>query len=634
MQALDPSDNPSLPSLTLPRVGTWRILLGLLQGLLLYLLYRAAKDHAWPATESLLFVPLVLIALFVPPLLVSSLGHMPRRRLVLWGLLAALVLAGLGWHDAWRSADLPLPTVRPGPDYVSLPGVSRSAFPTHILVFFSAGGLFIAHSLIMAGVRDRRRIATYTTQFDIAWKLGVQLAFSGLFTGVSWLVLLLGAQLFELVKLTFLTELMREEWFAIPVTAFAFACAMHLTDVRPAIVHGIRGLLLVLMSWLLPVAVLLVGGFLASLPFTGLAPLWSTRHAASVLLLAAAALVVLINAAWQQGGDASDAVPAVSMAVRVAARIAALLLAPLVLIAVHALFLRVRDYGWTGDRVSAAACMLVALCYAAGYFHAALRPGWLPSLAQVNIATAFVIIAVLLALFSPLLDPARISVNSQLARLASGKVQADRFDFAFLRFDGERYGRAALDRLERGASGPAAGPAVGPDAVLMRRQIALVRKMQGRWSPNAPQPPANLAANLRIHPDGARLPESFLRTDWGLNDRAYLYPDCLLRADRGCDAFLLDVTGDGKPEVLLFRSQGKDNRNTGPDSLVLREDAQGRWSAYATLLLPATDCKTLHDTLDSGKVGAIPAALADVDIGGLRARLNPVDLNSGCRQKR
>src|SRR5437868_9796072 len=110
MQALDPSDtpspSPSLPPLTLPRVGTWRILLGLLQGLLLYFLYRAAKAYAWPATEFLLFVPLVLIALFVPPVLVSSLGHMPRRRLVLWGVVVALVLAGLGWHGAWRTAAL------------------------------------------------------------------------------------------------------------------------------------------------------------------------------------------------------------------------------------------------------------------------------------------------------------------------------------------------------------------------------------------------------------------------------------------------------------------------------------------------------------------------------------------------
>jgi hypothetical protein len=625
MQALDPSDTPALPPLTLPRVGTWRILLGLLQGLLLYHLYRAAKGDIWPATHFLLFVPLVLVALFVPPVLASSLGHMPRRQVVLWSAVVAAMLAGLGWHDAWRTADLPLSAHLPATDYVSLPGVSRAAFPTKELVFFAAAGLFIAHALVMAAARDGRRIASYATRFDTAWKLGVQLAFSGLFTGVTWLVLFLGAQLFELVKLNFLTELMREAWFAIPATAFAFACAMHLTDVRPAIVHGIRGLLLVLLSWLLPVAVLLVGGFLATLPFTGLAPLWGTRHAATVLLCAAAAFVVLINAAWQQGGDGQD----VARAVRVAARIAALLLAPLVLIAVYALFLRVRDYGWTGDRVNAAACMLVAGCYAAGYFHAGLRPGWLPSLARVNIAAAFVIIGLLLALFSPLLDPARISVNSQLARLASGEVKADRFDFAFLRFDGERYGRAALDRLERTASGASGGP----DAALVRRQVAIVRKMERRWSRNEPQPPADLAVSLRVHPDGARLPESFLRTEWLLKNQAYLYPDCLRRADRRCDAFLLDVTGDGKPEVLLFRAQEKEARYATPDALVIGEDAQGRWSAQATLQLPAVDCKTLHDTVGSGKVRAIPPVLADVEIGGLRARLNPVGLATGCRRK-
>jgi hypothetical protein len=577
----------------------------------------------------------------VPVLLISGLGHMHRRQLVLWGGAVALLLAGLGCYDAWRVADLPaMPLAKAspaqaGPERILAPGAYRSAFPSSELLFFTAAGLFIAHSLVMAAVHERRRIAAYATQFDIAWKLGVQLAFSGLFTGVTWLVLQLGAQLFELVKLKFLTGLMHEEWFAIPVTAFAFACAMHLTDVRPAIVRGIRSLLLVLMSWLLPVTVLLVGGFLATLPFTGLAPLWSTRHAASVLLCAAAGFVVLINAAWQQGGDGKEAAPTVSIVVRVAARIAALLLAPLVIIAIYALFLRVRDYGWTGDRVSAAACMLVASCYAGGYFHAGLRPGWLPSLAQVNIATAFVIIAALLALFSPLLDPARISVNSQLARLASGKVKADTFDFAFLRFDGERFGRAALDRLERLAAGPAGGLANGIDSALVRRQIAIVRKMRNRWSRNQPQPPADLAANLRVHPDGARLPESFLRTDWILrDDDDYVYPDCLRRANRRCDAFLLDVTNDGKPEVLLFREQETDTRNTGADSLVLGEDAQGRWSAYATVSLPAIDCKTVRDNLASGRVGTLPPLLADVEIGSLRARLNPVASVADCHLKR
>jgi hypothetical protein len=618
MQAIDPTDTPPLPALTLPRVGTWRILIGLLQGLLLYFLYHAAQERAWPATDPLLFVPLIVAALFVPVLLVSSLGHMNRRQLVLWGGFAALLLAGLGCYDAWRVADLPLapPVPHDGSPYNPGPGPHRSAFPSPQLLFFTAAGFFIAHSLVMAAVRDRRRIAAYSTHFDIAWKLGVQLAFSGLFTGVTWLVLLLGAQLFELVKLTFLTELMRKAWFGIPVTAFAFSCAMHLTDVRPAIVRGIRGLLLVLMSWLLPVIVLLVGGFLATLPFTGLAPLWATRHAASVLLLAAAAFVVLVNAAWQQGGESPARV------VRLAARAATLLLAPIVLIAIYALYLRVRDYGWTGDRVSAAACMLVAACYAAGYFHAGLRRGWLPSLAKVNIAVAFVVIGVLLALFSPLLDPARISVASQVARLESGKVKPDKFDFVYLRFQGERFGRAALERLDR------APP--GPDAAEVRRQIAAVRKKEFPWQREQPAPrPLDLAANLRVRTPGARLPEAFLRTDWGMKAQAYQYPECLRLAGKTCDVFLLDVNGDGRDEVMVSEEQRKAQDILAQD-VVLGANAQGEWELFATLGYPMVDCMLLQQERNGGKVRAVPSDLSDIVIGNTRVRLIPKSNKPAC----
>jgi hypothetical protein len=620
MHALDPSGSPALPALTLPRVGSWRILLGLLQGLLLYLLYRAGKEQVWPATASLLFVPLVLAGLLLPPLLISGLGHMRRRQLLLWGGLALLVLAGLGCHDAWRVSDLPLapggqPNVRYGPS----PGLYRAVYPSAQLVPFAMAGFFIAHTLVLAAVREGRRIASYGAYFDIAWKLGVQLAFSALFTGVSWLVLQLGAALFELVKLKFLTELIREEWFAIPVTAFAFSCAMHLTDVRPSIVRGIRGLLLVLLSWLLPVIVLLVGGFLLALPFTGLEPLWSTRRAAAVLLFAAAGLVVLINAAWQNGEVGKE----VARVVRVAARIAALLLAPLVLIAMYALYLRVRDYGWTGDRVSAAACMLVAACYAAGYFRAALRPGWLPSLAAVNIATAFVVIGVLLLVFSPLLDPARVSVASQVARLETGRVKADRFDFAFLRFDGERYGRAALDRLEREAT--------GADAALVRRQVAMVRKLKSHWDrADMAARPADLGVNLSLRQPGARLPDAFLHTDWALSDKAYLFPDCLRQPDKHCDAYLLDLSGDGKPEVLLFGSRGEEAPARIPQALVFGEDAQGHWQAIARVSLPTVDCKALQEDLAAGKVGTAPSALADIRIGGVQAHLQPLEPGQGC----
>ena len=47
-------------------------------------------------------------------------------------------------------------------------------------------------------------------------------------------------------------------------------------------------------------------GFLASLVFTGLEPLWRTRSAAALLLVSAAALVVLINTAYREGAGAGS----------------------------------------------------------------------------------------------------------------------------------------------------------------------------------------------------------------------------------------------------------------------------------------------------------------------------------------
>lgn len=417
--AVSSGDAPVSDAIVTGRIALLRTGIGLAQGLVLYFLYLVADYDVWPAIESLLFAPMLLVALFCPVIAISSLGHLARRQLLAWAAVAAASVAALAVYDIWRMGSTP-----------ERWHASHVTMPSHELCVFLAASLFIAHALVLSGAHDRRRIAAYATYFEIAWKLGVQLAFSGLFVGITWAALLLGSELFKLVKIDFLWKLIREPWFGIPVTAFAFSCAMHLTDVRPAIVQGIRGLLLVLASWILPVLTLIVAGFLASLPFTGLEPLWATRSAAAVLLFADAAVVILINAAWQNG-----AAP-VARVIRLSARVAALLLVPVTIIAMYALALRVADHGWTVDRIVAAACMLVASCYAIGYAAAALRKGWLALLAPVNIATAFVVLGTVLLLFSPLLDPARVSVNSQLARLEAKKVGIDKFDLAYLRFEG------------------------------------------------------------------------------------------------------------------------------------------------------------------------------------------------------
>lgn len=583
------------------KVMAARLAAGLVQGVLLYWLYASARDLVWPATAQYVMVPLMMVGLILPVLLVSSLGHLKPRHAAAWLPVVLAILLVLSLHDAWRGMNT----------HPLLSNWEQKPFysPSELLVFFSAVFFFIAHTLVMAGAQDGRRIAGYNTYFETGWKLAIQLLFSVFFVGVLFIVLFMGAELFMLVKLEFLRKLLQESWFNVPVICTAFSCAMHVTDVRPSIVRGIRTLLLVLMSWILPVAVVLVTGFLCTLPFTGLTALWETRHATSVLLGAAAVLLVLINAAFQNG-EALVALP-----LRVAARTAAILILPVTAVGVYALGLRVAQYGWTSDRVIAAACLLVALFYAIGYVWAAYQyDTWLRPVSTVNVWASFLVLAVLLALFTPIADPARIGVNSQMARLAKGKTAAADFDFRYLRFDGGRYGQEALEELKQRST--------GPDAALLQREAtaALALALNDRWMlPKKFTAPASVAANLSVWPAGAQLPPSFLSQEWELTQDDEK-PSCLSRKEGKCDAILLDADGDGKQDVLLLE---KGRVHAG---YLFAESSEGKWTVAATLGYRDTNCASLAEKLRKGEFSFVAPRFKELDIGGRLVRFEDMRL--------
>src|SRR6185312_12964113 len=166
-----------------------RLALGAAQGLALYLLYRAADAHDWPAPEPTSFAPLLMTALYVPPLVSQAMGSMRLRTLLIWALLAAIACCGLAIYDRLSH---------------SVILNKDDLLPRFSLFFFGFVGLFIAQSLIAGGDAEGRYVAHYSSYFDAAWKLGVQLALSAVFVGVFWGVLWLGAALFDLIKLDFL----------------------------------------------------------------------------------------------------------------------------------------------------------------------------------------------------------------------------------------------------------------------------------------------------------------------------------------------------------------------------------------------------------------------------------------------
>jgi len=575
-------------------VSGYRFALGLLQGGALSLLYLAYEQRSWPATDGEIFAPLLLVALLVPLLVIQSLRSLHLRTLVAWTVIATALIAALGFYDIWRAWPQ---------DWVIASAPPYGAWQPHLLpsvrfVVALLAILFIAHALIVSADADGRPVANYAIYFDVAWEQGIQLALTGIFVGVFWALMWLGAAMFELLKLDFLSQLFRHHWFWIPATTLAAAIGIHVTDARVGLVRGTRVLALSLLALLLPLMTVLLIGFLAALAVTGLEPLWSTRHGAALLLFADAVVLVLINAAYQDG-TRDRHVPSL---LRFFGRGAAILPVPLVALAAYALALRIVQYGWTADRVLATAAVVVMACHAIGYAGAAFAHPWLRPIERWNVYGALVTLAVLLALFSPLADPARISVDDQMARVANGTIPPDKLDLAYLRWEAGRYGKAALETI-------AARPG-GRDAPVQTRAKQLLDTKNRYELPEAAHP---LASNLVVHTPDGKLPDSFLAQDWHAASNPGYVPFCLrLASNAKCDVFIRDLKGDGTPQIIIVDSA----TIVGFD-----RDATGYWRASATWVAHCQDAIT---ALHNGQLAApAPPPWPDLEVAGEHLHLAP-----------
>jgi hypothetical protein len=553
-----------------------RLATGFAQGLLLYGLYQADKSKVWPATQREVYGALLMVFLFAPFVVLAGVSALRWRTLVTWKGVAALVAGGLGAYGVW-SGD---------PAAKGVDGLGPQTF------FAIAALIFIGHHLIQPADMERRRIARFPTYFDVSWKHGVQGALSLGFTGAFWLLLFLAAALFKLIGVDAIDKLIKHEAFAFPATAVMFAAAVQLTDVRANLVRGVRTVALTLLAWLLPLMALIAAAFLLTLPFTGLEPLWKTRSATAILLTADAFLILLTNAAYQDGTETTAVV------LKWAGRLAGVLLVPITVLAGYGLSLRIGQYGLSPDRIIAMACVLVAAGYAVGYAVAAVRPGdWMKALEATNIVMAFVVIAVLLALCTPIADPRRLSVSDQVGRLKGGKISADAFDYVALRFDDGRFGRQALDRLQRDAN-----PVIKAKAIATAKLESRPYRTQLATAPNS-------FAKTQIYPKGQALPKSFVSQTWTVEDA----PFCA-DGDVQCRGAMIDIDGDGAAEVLLSAGGAFD---------VFKVNAAGVWSKVAETSAPCGN--EIGKSLEAGGIHIAPSLPAqDLIVGGQRLRIDPI----------
>jgi hypothetical protein len=427
----------------------------------------------------------------------------------------------------------------------------------------------------------------YAALFDAAWSMFVRYLVAGVFVSVFWLVTFLSSTLLQLVGVDIIEKLLRSDWAP-------FALSGAVLGLGLAVVYELREkispfLILRLLRLLVPVLFVVLVVFLVALPFRGLSDLFGEFSAAATLMGSAIAAITLISTAL----DRDDTRAVYTRGIRLATRALALLLPVLAVLAVWAVVERVREYGWTPDRVLAATAALFVLAYALGYAGSVARgKGWAARVRNVNVGMALVIIAVSVLWMTPVLNPFAIATNNQIARYESGAGDLDQLPLWRMEHDWGKAGQAGLVRLEQ-AQGRDDQAELLIRIASARREGSNYKYLLTLEDRETPQNLKTLAQIMPIRPKGNTLPEGmfdelpyYQQTSW-LDGCARSLPDdrpgCVLvlgRFSLGNDtaqqAMVLYLDDDGKTRAnhLVLRADGNLRVNE------VFDPATGRWAVF------------------------------------------------------
>jgi Domain of unknown function (DUF4153) len=340
---------------------------------------------------------------------------------------------------------------------------------------------------------------SYPVVHDRAWTNVVLWFAAWAFVGISWLLVLLLSELFNLIGLDFLQELIRKAGFGRVLTGAALGAAIGLLRDRERILGTLQRVVTTVLSVLSPI---LGGGllfFLGALPFTGLTPLWDATSATTPILIACViGALILSNATI--GDTPEDEAKQPLLRWGAVALGAAIL--PLGIIAAISTGLRIGQYGLTPDRLWALVFTAIACAYGLAYAVALLRRrlAWAGDVRPANLKLAFALCGLAFLLSTPLISFNALSTRSQVARLEHGLVTPAKFDWSALRFDFGAPGKAAVERLAKSGATPA-----------IKTAAADALKSDDRWRLRNKQEEAvtldNLDARLTILPQKIALPE-------------------------------------------------------------------------------------------------------------------------------
>ena len=321
-----------------------------------------------------------------------------------------------------------------------------------------------------------------------------------LFVLIVFLLALLLGQLFALTGLHFLEKLLNKSWFEWGLGGGALGAGIGLLRDRDQVLGVMQSVATVVLSFLTPIIALGLGFFLLVLPFTGLEPLWKTSETTPIVLTCALVAFIFANATI---GNSAEEEPN-NRVLRYGALVLALVVVPLAAIAAVSIGLRVGQHGFTPDRLWTVICVAVAIFYGLLYWLALVRgrSAWPERVRASNVWLALGLCGLASLLATPLINFGAISVRDQVARLHSGRVSPDQFDWRALAFDFGPSGRKALEQLK-----------ANDRSEEIRKQASEALTYRSRWDAPSPGERAERRAavsRLRVLPRVTPLPKELM----------------------------------------------------------------------------------------------------------------------------
>lgn len=380
-----------------------------------------------------------------------------------------------------------------------------SAYPDHLsdYEFWRAFAALLAVAIaapLFQTIRDEgtRRLPYFPVHAH-AWSNVVLWCAAWAFVLIAWLLVQLLAELFQLIGIDLLRDLMDKSWANWMLVGGTLGAAVGLLRDRDRVVGLLQRVVTTILSVLAPVLAAGLVLFELALPFTGLDRLWEQTRATTPILLACVfGAFILANAVIGTGPDEEAKNPVL----RWSAMALGAAMLPLVAVAAISTGLRINQYGFTPERLWAIVFVAIAAACALLYLYALVRgrTAWADRIRPANIRLAIGVCIVALLLATPLADFGALSTRSQLARLDSGQVPPDQFDWRALRFDFGPSGVAAVERLKAESANPE-----------VRRLATAALAAERRWDlPSVERTQQQQAAqrNLLLFPAGVAVPQA------------------------------------------------------------------------------------------------------------------------------